>query len=91
MDSIIIVGSKDDAELARETLLVKRLRAACATLAKAQEDRRPMIPRERPRRLSRIQREFLEEALGRYVLVEDSEAFLLEMEQKAEEAQGKQD
>ena len=77
---------KKDVELAREILLIKRLRAACAILAKAQEDRRPKLPRERPRRLSRLQLEYFEDVLGQYIRADDFGAFVLEKEREAQEA-----
>jgi hypothetical protein len=88
MDNMIAVNTKGDEELARETLLIKRLRAACAVLVKAEEDRRPRMRRERPRRLSSIQREFFQQTLNLYVQAEDSEAFVIEMEQSAVKVQG---
>jgi hypothetical protein len=89
MDNMIAVNTKGDEELAHETLLIKRLRAACAVLVKAEEDRLPpRMPRERPRRLSSIQREFFQQTLNLYVEAEGSEAFVLEMEQRAMKAQG---
>jgi hypothetical protein len=86
VDNIIVVRNNDE-ELAREVLLIKRLRAACATLVETEEDRRPRMPRERPRLLSSIQREFFQRTLASYVQAEDSEAFVLGMEQKAAKAQ----
>lgn len=76
---------KKDVELAREILLIKRLRVASAILAEAQEDCRPKLPRERPRRLSRLQLEYFEDVLGQYIRADDFDAFVLEKEREAQE------